>query len=228
MRLRQSIRSMRWVTQALLVPMLLAACAGTGTHRGTVLWPLREIGQVAGQPTEIAGAPEAMPSGANAGVCFDGVDDGLFMAVNPLAGWDAFTIEVRIKPDVLGPEEQRFVHLEDDARRRVLLETRLDSAGWSLDTFLFQDADHKRTLLDRSKRHPAGRWYWVALVYDGRTMSHYVNGILELEGEVPFGPMTAGRTSVGVRQNRVSWFKGCIDQARFTPAALPAASLQRR
>jgi hypothetical protein len=58
-------------------------------------------------------------------------------------------------------------------------------------------------------------------------MSHYVNGVLELEGVVAFAPMSAGRTSIGVRQNRVSWFKGAISEVRFTPAALPATRLRR-
>ena len=70
-------------------------------------------------------------------------------------------------------------------------------------------------------------WYWVALVYDGKRMSHYIDGVLELEGEVAFAPMAAGRTSLGVRQNLVSWFKGGIAEARFTPAALPAGKLRR-
>jgi hypothetical protein len=54
-----------------------------------------------------------------------------------------------------------------------------------------------------------------------------VDGELELAGEVPFTPMTTGRTSIGVRQNLVSWFKGAIAEVRFTPAALPAQRLAR-
>jgi hypothetical protein len=38
--------------------------------------------------------------------------------------------------------------------------------------------------------------------------------------------MVTGRTSIGVRQNRVSWFKGAIAEVRFTPAALPADQLR--
>ena len=106
------------------------------------------------------------------------------------------------------------------------METRVLDRQWSLDTFLFQDADHRLTLLDRNKVHPTDRWYWVALVYDGAKMSSYVNGELELTGEVAFMPMTAGSSSIGVRQNRVSWFKGAIAEVRFTPAALSADRLR--
>jgi hypothetical protein len=143
----------------------------------------------------------------------------------PITGWPAFTIQLRFKPDGSGSEEQRFLHLEDETKQRVLMETRVRDQQWSLDTFLFQDAAHKLTLLDRAKLHPTDRWYWVALVYDGSKMSHYVNGQLELTGDVEFPPMATGRTSIGVRQNRVSWFKGAIAEARFTPAALPADRL---
>jgi hypothetical protein len=194
---------------------------------GTV-WPVHDAAKIAGHATEILGAPRARGGGADAALVFDGKADGVFVPINPLAGWSAFTIEVRFKPDGTGSEEQRFLHLEDEQKRRVLIETRLTpDRQWSLDTFLFQDATHKLTLLDRTRRHPTDRWYWVALVYDGRKMSHYVDGVLELEGEVPFPPMSAGRTSIGVRQNRVSWFKGAISEVRFTPSALPAAQLRR-
>ena len=149
------------------------------------------------------------------------------MPVNPVAGWSAFTIEVRFKPDGSGGEEQRFLHLEDDLKHRVLMETRVRDRQWSLDTFLFQDAEHdSRCWTGPSCIRPIDG-IWVALVYDGSKMSSYVNGELELAGAVDFTPMTTGRSSIGVRQNRVSWFKGEIAEVRLTPAALPADRLRR-
>jgi hypothetical protein len=210
--------------------VMLAACAVSSSEKDTtpVAWQLRDVSQVAGKPTDVVGAPKVVKTGADAAIVFDGVGDGLFVPVNPLAGWTAFTIEVRFMPDGSGGAEQRFLHLEDSLKHRVLIETRVTpEKSWSLDTFLFQDADHKLTLLDRTRLHATDRWYWVALVYDGSRMSHYVNGELELEGVVAFTPMTAGRTSIGMRQNKVSWFKGAISEVRFTPAALPAAGLRR-
>jgi hypothetical protein len=175
--------------------------------------------------TEVLGGPKQSDTGSSTALTFDGTGDGLFVPVVPIAGWQAFTIQVRFRPDGTGGEEQRFLHLEDEARHRVLMETRVRDGQWSLDTFLFQDAARKLTLLDRSKVHATDRWYWVALVYDGRSMTHYVDGERELTGEVEFPPMTTGRTSIGVRQNRVSWFKGAIAEVRFTPVALPADQL---
>jgi hypothetical protein len=208
---------------------VVAACATEAPSERALptVWTLRDVSRVAGLTTEVVGAPTVAGSGSASAVVFDGKGDGVFVPINPLEGWSAFTVEVRFKPDATGGEEQRFLHVEDSRKQRVLIETRLTpDKQWALDTFLFQDAGHKLTLLDRTRLHPADRWYWVALVYDGKKMSHYIDGVLELEGEVEFAPMTAGRTSLGVRQNLVSWFKGAISEARFTPFALPASELR--
>jgi hypothetical protein len=211
-----------------LALMLISACTSTApTSEGSIAWTLRETARVGGHVTEIIGNPGVAGSGADTAVVFDGAGDGILVPVVPITGWQSFTIQVRFKPDGTGGEEQRFLHLEDALKHRVLMETRVKDQQWSLDTFLFQDAAHKLTLLDRTRLHPTDRWYWAALVYDGSTMSHYVDGQLELAGEVQFAPMTAGRTSIGVRQNRVSWFKGAIAEVRFTPAALAADRLAR-
>lgn len=66
----------------------------------------------------------------------------------------------------------------------------------------------------------------MALVYDGKTMASYINGVKELEGEVTFEPMTNGRTALGVRLNRVFWFRGSIKEVRFHPAAIEPSKLQ--
>jgi hypothetical protein len=54
-----------------------------------------------------------------------------------------------------------------------------------------------------------------------------VNGVKEKEGKIVFGPMSDGRTSVGVRLNQVFWFKGSIAEVRFHPEAVAASRLQR-
>ena len=214
---------------AILSLGIVGACATESTREpASAVWALRDVSRIAGLITEVVGSPEVEGSGARPAFVFDGKGDGVFVPANPLEGLRAFTIEVRFKPDGTGGEEQRFLHIEDGRKQRVLIETRVTPhKQWALDTFLFQDAGHKLTLLDRQRLHPTDRWYWVALVYDGTKMAHYVDGVLELEGEVAFAPMTAGRTSIGVRQNLVSWFKGAIAEARFTPGALPASRLRK-
>ena len=215
-----------WATLATAL-LALGCVATTAPDDASTVWTLRAAARVGGHATQVVGRPEVSGRGVDAALVFDGTGDGVFVPAVPIAGWQSFTIQVRFKPDGSGSAEQRFLHLEDEMQHRVLLETRVHDGQWSLDTFLFQDAARKLTLLDRAKQHPTDRWYWVALVYDGTQMSHYVDGELELAGEVPFAPMTTGRTSIGVRQNLVSWFKGAIAEVRFTPAALPAQRLAR-
>lgn len=221
----------RWIglLSIMLLPFAVTACANATPRDATAptVWTLREVAQVAGHATEVVGAPKVARYGAASAMVFDGKGDGIFVPSNPIAGWSAFTIEVRFMPDGTGSEEQRFLHLEDSLKHRLLMETRVTrDQQWSLDTFLFQDADHKRTLLDRTRLHPTDRWHWVALVYDGKKMAHYVNGVMELAGDVEFTPTSPGRASIGVRQNLVSWFKGAISEVRFAPGALPASQLQ--
>jgi hypothetical protein len=58
-------------------------------------------------------------------------------------------------------------------------------------------------------------------------MAHYVNGEKELESPGAFVAFGRGQTSLGVRQNKVFWFKGMIAEVRFHPEALPEEKLQR-
>jgi hypothetical protein len=61
-----------------------------------------------------------------------------------------------------------------------------------------------------------GQWHHVAMVYDGTEFRHYVNGVLQGKATVKLAPQQAGRTSIGVRINRVDYFKGAIRLARMT------------
>ena len=56
-------------------------------------------------------------------------------------------------------------------------------------------------------------------------MTHFVNGRQELTGKVTFGPMKAGRVSIGVRQNKVHWFKGQIKTVRVSPRVLAPSEM---
>ena len=215
------------------VSVLLSLVEATCLHAlepsvAPTVWRLDRAGEVGGVAPEIAGKPRALaPEEGGPGLWFDGVGDGLWVPLNPLAGQASFTIEVLIRPDADGPEEQRYFHVEDAAGRRGLLELRMLGADvWCLDTFL-KSGDAKLTLIDRARTHPAGRWTWVALRYDGQTMSAWVDGVKELEGAIAFAPMGPGRTSLGTRQDRRSWFRGAIREVRISAEALPPERLQR-
>jgi len=189
-----------------------------------LIWRLDDPKAVAGLPAEVLGAPRIEgPEGARYAV-FNGHSDGFILPASPLAGWRAFTIEVLFRPDADGPKEQRFIHLQDVTTRRLTLETRILDGQWALDTYL-ADGPSRRTLLDLKLLHPCDRWYWAALRYDSQTMTSLVNGKKELAGPVTFAPMVAAHSGIGVRLNRVYWFKGAIRELRFYSAALADADL---
>jgi pectate lyase len=191
-----------------------------------VVWYLDNLASIAGHPVTVVGAPRVVEAAVGRAVEFNGRTDGLFLDVNPLAGLDRFTIEAVFAPDADGPEEQRFLHVQETgSENRVMMETRiLPDRSWCLDTFLRHDPS-SLTLIDRRAAHPSDSWHVAALRYDGRTMTHYVDGIREAEGPLQFGPIGAGRTSIGVRQNLAYWFKGRLRLIRITPEALPADRL---
>ena len=167
------------------------------------------------------GDPEVIDTPNGKAIQFDGVDDGIFLDINPLGGMSEFTVEVIFRPDRDGATEQRFFHMQEgDTDDRVMFETRLDeNRDWFLDTFIMS-GEQKIPLYAEHDLHPLNRWYHAAIVVDGKSFTHFVNGQKELSEPLDFEAMQAGRTSLGVRLNRVNWFKGAIRTARFTPRAL--------
>ena len=189
----------------------------------TVVWKLDDVKKVGGQVTEVIGAPRVVDGAA----VFDGAHDAIFLPADALAGAAQFTIEILFSPAKDGPEAQRFFHLEDPAGWRAMIETRVDGkGGWWLDTFLGSPKGGT-ALIDPKRVHPTDQWYWAAVTFDGKRMTDFVNGEKELEGEATFGPLAPGKLSLGVRQNKVFWFKGAIREVRFTRAVLAPDKLQR-
>jgi PelA/Pel-15E family pectate lyase len=213
------IRNMSALIRALESPASVAAPAAT-------LWPVNSLKRIGGHPVTVLGSPRVVETSAGEAVEFDGADDGLILEVNPLAGLERFTVEIVFEPAADGAEEQRFLHFEEAVTgNRALVELRLlPGASWCLDTFL-RHGEASLTLIDRAVLHPAGRWHAAALSFDGKVMTHYVDGVRELSGEVAFKPLGPGQTSIGVRLNKRSWFKGRIRTIRITAAALPPADL---
>ena len=195
----------------------------------TIVWKIDNLHQIDGHKPTVIGAPLIIEDSNEKSVSFNGINDGLVFSKIPLEGWDQFTIEVLFKPDGNGPGAPRFIHFQDKEANRGTLEVRLTPERmWYLDTFLKNGKTNAGlTLIDSSLLHPANQWYWVALSYDGKKMASYVNGIKELEGDINFAPLTQGEISVGVRLNKVSWFKGLIREIRFHPKALNSSMLQK-
>jgi hypothetical protein len=205
-----------------------APLAGADDSKAPTIWHLENAQKVGTLEPLVLGAPQPIDeTGIGRALHFNGTSDGLILPAIPITGWTQFTIEVLFKPESGGKPEQRFMHVEDTKGDRAMMETRLTEHNhWYLDTFLLTGPS-SLALIDKTKLHPADHWSWVALRYDGKVMTSFVDGVKELEGPVAFAPMVDGKMSLGVRQNRLYWFKGAIREVRFTPVALPDGSLQR-
>jgi hypothetical protein len=211
---------------ALLLPALLAmgtrlAAQSPTAEKGVINWNLDRLDSIGGHKVTVLGQPKVIDTSAGKALEFDGVDDAVLLDVNPLAGLAQFTVEVVFRPAAGGPKEQRFFHLQETgSENRVLFETRLtDDRQWFLDTFL-KSGDGNYTQLAKDSLHKLGPWYHAALTIDARQMRHYVNGQLELSTAIEFQPLAPGQTSLGVRLNKVHWYKGAIRRVRITPRVL--------
>lgn len=185
-------------------------------------WELAD--NLGGHATRVLGTPRLVDTPEGRAMEFDGQQDGIIVDRNPLAGMERFTLEVIFRPDAGGLKEQRFVHLQEaGGENRILIETRLTGDNrWFLDTFI-RSGEANQTLYAEKFLHLVGEWYQAALVFDGREMRHYVNGVQELSALIQYQPMKPGQISLGVRLNRVFWFKGAIRTVRFTQDALAPA-----
>jgi hypothetical protein len=203
-----------------------AARAQDARSPGPEVWIFDRIENIGGLPTTVLGHPHVIETPLGKAAEFNGIDDALLIGEHPLAGAEAFTFEAIFRPDRGGAPEQRWFHLSEqdpatgkDTDTRLLFETRLIADSWCLDAFVNTPAGNK-ALLDRNLLHPLGAWYHVAMVYDGTEFRSYVNGVLQGKAAVRFTPEGKGHTSVGVRMNRVNYFKGAVREARFTRRAL--------
>jgi len=186
-------------------------------------WRFDSLDKIGGHAVKVEGAPRVV----NGTVVFDGVKDALFFDVHPLAGAETWTWEVIFRPDVGGAAEQRFFHLQEEgADTRMLFEIRVIDGKWCLDSYAHWGTAGQ-ALMDRAKLHELGKWHAVQAVYDGREFRNYVDGVLEGKKEVALKPQAAGRTSVGVRINRVNYFKGAVYSSRFTKRALNVSEFEK-
>jgi hypothetical protein len=207
----------------LAAPLAFAQAATPATQT----WRFDRIDQIGGHPTHVLGHPQVIDSEYGKAVQFNGVDDGIFVDDHPLAGASTYTWEVIFRPDADGPEAQRFFHLAEqdpatgaDTNNRMLFEIRIVDGQWCLDSFASSGANN-RTLLNCKLLHPLGKWYRVTAVYDGKTLRNYVDDELQGEGPLDLKPHLQGHSSIGVRINKIYWFKGAVLMARMTLRALP-------
>jgi hypothetical protein len=198
------------------------AAPGPAVDGGAVTWAIDNLQSIGGHPTMVLGAPTVIETPDGKALAFDGQDDALFVENHPLARLSRFTVEIYFRPDAGGSSAQRFFHMQDDASGgRVLFETRLPGNNrWVLDVFVESGAGGSVAVYDPARTHPLGAWYHLAAVVDGQRARSYVNGVEQASFPLAFRPHQGGRTSIGVRINRLYFFKGAIRAARFTPRVL--------
>ncbi len=190
-------------------------------------WIVSKFLEKSKDTVRILGSPKSFPCKYGSAVLFDGTKDGIFTNQMPLAGLEHFTVEAIFRPDDGGKFEQRFFHCGEIQGSRVMMELRSTPKGWYFDAFLNAN-DSKKTLADSTLLHPSNQWYHVAFVVDKGKLTTYVNGKKELQESIPMTPFFTGKTSLGVRQNELSWFKGAIYKVRITPKALTPDLFKRK
>ena len=194
----------------------------------STVWKFDRLDNIGGYHTTVLGAPKIIDSPLGKAIEFNGVNDALFIDNHPLAGAATFTWEAIFRPEG-GQTEQRWFHLSEqdpksgaDTGNRMLFEIRVAGDNWFLDSYNQSGTDSK-ALMNRKALHPLGGWYHVATVYDGHEFRNYVDGVQEGAASLHLAPHGPGHTSVGVRINKVFYFKGAIHKARFTRRALSPA-----
>ena len=176
---------------------------------------------------QILGEPKVVDSKYGQAVYFDGIDDAIQFPEMPLEGLGAFTVEMIFHPDMDAPFEQRVVHVGGITVDRMLLEIRAVESNWYFDGFV-ASGNNKTALIDETLIHPLGQWHHVALVVDSKSMTTFVNGQKELSTDYSFLPIKGGISSIGVRQNKVSWYKGKIYKVRISSGALAPEEFMKK
>ena len=217
-----------WLRSLPVGLFLLAALHAPGADPpAQEVWTFDRIDRIGGHATTVLGHPRVIDTPAGKAVEFNGVDDGLQLDVHPLAGAETFTFEAVFRPDGGNPE-QRWFHLEQnpatgsDDNSRMLFEIRVIDGQWCLDAFN-KSGPVQKALMNRQNLHPLGQWFHVAAVYDGKEFRSYVDGVQDGAAAVQLTPQGPGRSSIGVRMNKLFYFKGAVRMARFSRRALTPA-----
>lgn len=205
--------------------LAFACCAAAAAPPDQVTWTFDNLTRIGGHPVTVLGHSRVIDTPDGKAIEFNGVDDALLIDDHPLAGAATYTWEAVFRPDG-GNAEQRWFHLEEGAgagattASRMLCEIRVIDGRWALDAYN-KSSTGNRALFQPTHLHDVARWYRVAAVYDGREFRSYVDGVLDDAAEARLSPQSQGRTAIGMRLNRVNFFKGAVRLARFTRAALP-------
>lgn len=199
----------------------------TAAKQEVTEWVVADLLQSQKADIKISGDPKVIDCKYGKAVLFNGKDDGIFVNEMPLKGLAQFTVEILIRFDRGGEFEQRYFHCGEVQGNRLLMEMRSNPTNWYLDTYVNSKAGDN-PLISPELTHPLDQWYHVAFVVKDGMQVNYINGKKELVGNIGFSPLMTGQTSIGVRQNKVAWFKGAIYKIRITGKALSPSEFMDR
>ncbi len=225
-----SLRSLfRFLAPSFATVVLATALAA---EPAATVWKIERTDSIGGRPVQKLGEPRVVDTPKGPAVSFTGESDGLLLAgPSPISGAAQYTIEALAFVEAGGSERQKVIHIQDATGTRVLIELTQYAGGlWAFEagSKAYIDSKPVETYLSiQGRRYPTGQWYWLAVTYDGRQMTAYINGEEFLSKPVttlPLGPDCV--TGIGVRTTKRDSFHGRIREIRITPAVLPARDLQ--
>ncbi|WP_209401856.1 LamG domain-containing protein [Pseudozobellia sp. WGM2] len=184
-----------------------------------VEWSIVDLLKSKSDTVQIHGSPSFVDGPYGNAVYFDGVNDALFLDAMPIDSLKNFTVEMIFNPASGGPFEQRILHMGEVSDDRILLEIRALENDWYFDGFA-ASGTNKTALIDENFLHPLNEWHHVAFIVTTDSLRTYVNGQLELNEPYSFKPILSGRSSIGVRLNKRSWYKGFVYKIRITSKQL--------
>jgi hypothetical protein len=213
------------------VILICAALVLPCSARAQTTWLVNNTTNIGGYGVLKYGNPTVIVTPYGNAVLFNGVNQGLTVSNNPIAGWTNFTVEMIFRPDltnVATAGAPRIFHIaapnanQVAPDHRLTLEGRISNTVWYADTFLrYASAQaSNNTLIDTSKTHPLGDWQQLAVTYDGTFFKQYVNTTFELSTNIASGGLTNGVASIGMRANTNNFFQGAVLALRFTPRVL--------
>jgi len=106
----------------------------------------------------------------------------VFVPVDPLDGAKEFTIEILFSPAEAGGGAALFPPPGYD--RRAMARDDRDAPRWErplVSRLYVGSPKGGTTQIEPKNTHATNAWYWAAVRYDGKILSHFVNGAKELE-----------------------------------------------
>ena len=237
---------MRYIRRLLLLSVIVLYVHAFAQSDTSVTWILDNVDSIGGNPTIKTGDPVVIETPIGPAVLFNGIDDDLLVKANIIKGVTTFTLEAIFRPDSIEnpnipgniQKEQRYLHIEkrdttQKTNRRILFETRItDNNKWWADSFVKYDS-YVGILAPKQKFYSLGEWHHHALVFDGDSLYHYIDGVNDTTTAGTWGPIDDAYTSIGVRmdlrpiRDPKSWFKGAIHMIKGINRVLDPSEFTR-